>query len=79
MEPPRTGGNESCLGDEAGHHLRRPDQLGPAFTWATPVYVEGTVRDGTLTGGCGFKARAIRIWCWKTCGCCCAGATKPGH
>ncbi|MFO1264349.1 MAG: D-alanyl-D-alanine carboxypeptidase/D-alanyl-D-alanine-endopeptidase [Rhodoferax sp.] len=26
------------------------DQLGPAFTWATPVYVEGTVRDGTLTG-----------------------------
>ena len=26
------------------------DQLGPAFSWATPVYVEGTVRDGTLTG-----------------------------
>jgi len=24
--------------------------LGPAFTWATPVYVDGTVRDGTLQG-----------------------------
>ncbi len=24
------------------------DQLGPAFTWRTPVYVEGTLRDGTL-------------------------------
>ncbi len=26
------------------------DRLGPAFTWTTPVYVDGTVRDGTLTG-----------------------------
>ena len=26
------------------------DLLGPAFTWSTPVYVEGSVRDGTLTG-----------------------------
>lgn len=26
------------------------DQLGPAYTWETPVYVDGTVRDGTLTG-----------------------------
>ena len=24
--------------------------LGPSFTWRTPVYVEGTVRDGVLTG-----------------------------
>jgi serine-type D-Ala-D-Ala carboxypeptidase/endopeptidase (penicillin-binding protein 4) len=24
--------------------------LGPAFTWATPVYVDGVVRDGTLQG-----------------------------
>ncbi|MEO6626200.1 MAG: D-alanyl-D-alanine carboxypeptidase/D-alanyl-D-alanine-endopeptidase [Burkholderiaceae bacterium] len=24
--------------------------LGPAFTWTTPVYVEGAVRDGTLYG-----------------------------
>ena len=24
--------------------------LGPAFTWSTPVYVEGTVEAGTLTG-----------------------------
>ena len=26
------------------------DLLGPAFSWSTPVYVEGSVRDGTLTG-----------------------------
>ena len=26
------------------------DLLGPAFSWTTPVYIDGTVRDGTLTG-----------------------------
>jgi D-alanyl-D-alanine carboxypeptidase/D-alanyl-D-alanine-endopeptidase (penicillin-binding protein 4) len=26
------------------------DQLGPAFTWSTPVFVDGTVQGGTLTG-----------------------------
>ena len=26
------------------------DQLGPAFTWSTPVYVDGVVRDGVLQG-----------------------------
>ena len=26
------------------------DLLGPAFSWSTPVYVEGAVRDGTLYG-----------------------------
>ncbi|MGE0497602.1 MAG: D-alanyl-D-alanine carboxypeptidase/D-alanyl-D-alanine-endopeptidase [Ramlibacter sp.] len=26
------------------------DQLGPAFAWHTPVYVDGPVRDGVLTG-----------------------------
>ncbi|MCJ0765874.1 D-alanyl-D-alanine carboxypeptidase/D-alanyl-D-alanine endopeptidase [Variovorax terrae] len=26
------------------------DQLGPAFTWSTPVFMEGAVRDGTLFG-----------------------------
>jgi len=26
------------------------DLLGPAFSWSTPVYVDGPVRDGTLTG-----------------------------
>jgi D-alanyl-D-alanine carboxypeptidase/D-alanyl-D-alanine-endopeptidase (penicillin-binding protein 4) len=26
------------------------DLLGPAFTWSTPVYIEGAVRDGTLYG-----------------------------
>lgn len=26
------------------------DLLGPAFTWSTPVYVQGTVQDGTLRG-----------------------------
>jgi D-alanyl-D-alanine carboxypeptidase/D-alanyl-D-alanine-endopeptidase (penicillin-binding protein 4) len=26
------------------------EQLGPAFTWSTPVYVDGVVRDGVLQG-----------------------------
>ena len=26
------------------------DLLGPSYTWATPVFVDGTVRDGTLHG-----------------------------
>ena len=26
------------------------EQLGPAFTWSTPVYVDGAVRGGTLAG-----------------------------
>ncbi|WP_442975385.1 D-alanyl-D-alanine carboxypeptidase, partial [Salmonella enterica] len=26
------------------------DLLGPAYTWRTPVYVDGSVRDGTLRG-----------------------------
>ena len=26
------------------------DQLGPAFTWSTPVYVDGVIRDGVLQG-----------------------------
>jgi D-alanyl-D-alanine carboxypeptidase/D-alanyl-D-alanine-endopeptidase (penicillin-binding protein 4) len=26
------------------------DQLGPAFTWSTPVFVEGVVKDGVLQG-----------------------------
>ena len=26
------------------------EQLGPAFTWSTPVYVDGTVQDGALAG-----------------------------
>jgi D-alanyl-D-alanine carboxypeptidase/D-alanyl-D-alanine-endopeptidase (penicillin-binding protein 4) len=26
------------------------DLLGPAYTWSTPVYIEGAVRDGTLYG-----------------------------
>jgi serine-type D-Ala-D-Ala carboxypeptidase/endopeptidase (penicillin-binding protein 4) len=29
--------------------------LGPAFTWSTPVYVEGAVRDGTLHGNLYIK------------------------
>ena len=31
--------------------------LGPAFTWTTPVYVEGTVRDGTLHGNLYIKGQ----------------------
>ena len=26
------------------------DLLGPAFSWSTPVYIDGPVRDGTLSG-----------------------------
>jgi D-alanyl-D-alanine carboxypeptidase/D-alanyl-D-alanine-endopeptidase (penicillin-binding protein 4) len=33
------------------------DLLGPAYTWATPVYVEGAVRDGTLYGNLYIKGQ----------------------
>ncbi len=44
------------------------DLLGPAFSWSTPVYVEGTVRDGTLHGKLYIKGQgdpklvAERLW-----------------
>ncbi len=31
--------------------------LGPAYTWATPVYVDGTVKDGVLTGNLIIQGR----------------------
>ena len=42
--------------------------LGPAFTWNTPVFVEGAVRDGTLYGNLYIKGQgdpklvAERLW-----------------
>ena len=33
------------------------DLLGPAYTWNTPVYVEGAVRDGTLFGNLYIKGQ----------------------
>ena len=33
------------------------DLLGPAYTWRTPVYVEGAVRDGTLFGNLYIKGQ----------------------
>ena len=42
--------------------------VGPAFTWATPVYVEGTVQGGTLHGNLYIKGQgdpklvAERLW-----------------
>ncbi|APW44400.1 D-alanyl-D-alanine carboxypeptidase/D-alanyl-D-alanine endopeptidase [Rhodoferax saidenbachensis] len=33
------------------------DLLGPAYTWTTPVYVEGAVRDGTLYGNLYIKGQ----------------------
>jgi len=42
--------------------------LGPAFTWSTPVYAEGPVRDGTLYGNLYIKGQgdptlvAERLW-----------------
>ncbi len=44
------------------------DLLGPAFTWNTPVYVEGAVRDGTLFGNLYIKGQgdpklvSERLW-----------------
>ena len=44
------------------------DLLGPAYSWRTPVYVEGAVRDGTLFGNLYLKGQgdpklvAERLW-----------------
>ncbi len=44
------------------------DLLGPAFTWRTPVFVDGAVRDGTLYGNLYIKGQgdpklvAERLW-----------------
>ena len=44
------------------------DLLGPAFSWSTPVYVEGAVRDGTLFGNLYIKGQgdpklvSERLW-----------------
>ncbi len=44
------------------------DLLGPSFTWATPVYVEGAIRDGTLHGNLYIKGQgdpklvSERLW-----------------
>ncbi len=31
--------------------------LGPAYTWSTPVYVDGTIKDGVLTGNLVIQGR----------------------
>ena len=44
------------------------DLLGPAYTWSTPVYVDGVVRDGTLNGNVYIKGQGDpklvleRVW-----------------
>jgi serine-type D-Ala-D-Ala carboxypeptidase/endopeptidase (penicillin-binding protein 4) len=44
------------------------DMLGPAFTWTTPVYIEGAVRDGSLYGNLTIRGQGDpklvleRIW-----------------
>jgi D-alanyl-D-alanine carboxypeptidase/D-alanyl-D-alanine-endopeptidase (penicillin-binding protein 4) len=44
------------------------DLLGPAYTWSTPVYLEGAVRDGTLYGNVFIKGQGDpklvleRVW-----------------
>src|SRR5262245_28304466 len=44
------------------------DQLGPAWSWSTPVYVSGTVRDGVLDGSVAIRGRGDptlvveRVW-----------------
>lgn len=44
------------------------DLLGPAFTWSTPVYIEGAVREGTLYGNVYIKGQGDpklvqeRVW-----------------
>jgi D-alanyl-D-alanine carboxypeptidase/D-alanyl-D-alanine-endopeptidase (penicillin-binding protein 4) len=44
------------------------DLLGPAYSWSTPVYVDGPVRDGTLSGNVYIKGQGDpklvleRVW-----------------
>ena len=38
------------------------DQLGPAYAWNTPVYVDGSVRAGSLKGNVHLRGRAIPRW-----------------
>ena len=44
------------------------DLLGPAFAWTTPVYVDGTLRDGVLSGNLYIKGQgdpklvSERLW-----------------
>ena len=44
------------------------DMLGPAWTWSTPVYVSGTLRDGVLDGSVAIRGRGDpalvveRVW-----------------
>ncbi len=33
------------------------DQLGPAYSWSTPVYMDGTLREGTLHGNLYIRGR----------------------
>ena len=38
------------------------DQLGPAFTWNTPVTLDGKLQDGTFTGTVYIKGQGDRRW-----------------
>ena len=38
------------------------DLLGPAFTWTTPVYVDGPVRNGVLEGNLYIRGQGIPPW-----------------
>ena len=48
------------------------DLLGAAYSWTTPVYVDGTVNNGVLNGNLYIKGQGDPSWCWSACGCCCA-------
>ena len=45
------------------------EQLGPAYTWSTPVFVEGMVQGGSLRAMSTSRARATPSWWWSACGC----------
>ena len=45
------------------------EQLGPAYVWNTPVYVQGTVQDGSLRGNVYIQGQGDpKLW-WSACGC----------
>ena len=46
---------QSGVADEAGDHLAALELLGPACTWSTPVWLQGTIADGVLDGQPGHQ------------------------
>ena len=55
------------------------DLLGPAWTWTTPVWLQGTRRaTACSTATSSSRAAATRSWCSSACGCCCGACSRLG-